>query len=364
MRSIRLLPVVIFAALALLVFKGIGLVTNGGYVLTGTTPAIAQEGSIDANAIVPSETIATDTSPVVGDTSPALPGVSAASMASSAPGSASASSAAPASAPPPPSPSAEPPAPSAASIPASAASAAADASASSAPAPASSSAPADASASSKAEVCPEAPRPSSSTPPAGDINERIGNALANGCPAPPTPTNEHGDVLPTTKDGTGKIVPLEQVSGDNSEQAILQRLGERRAELDKREADLNMREALVEAGEKKLDEQTKALQDLQAQVNALVDQKQAAEDAGFKAVVSMYETMKPKDAAAIFDTLDVNVLLKIARAMNPRKMAPVLAAMSTTPAEILTTALASVTPVDTVADTSQTPGQLPQIVGH
>ncbi len=227
----------------------------------------------------------------------------------------------------------------------------------------SSSAPADASSASKAEVCPEAPKPDTSAP-AGDINDRIGNALANGCPPPAAPVNEHGDVLPTTKDGTGKIVPLEQVAGDNSEQAILQRLGDRRAELDKREADLNMREALVAAAEKKLDEKTKALQDLQAQVNALVDQKQAAEDAGFKAVVSMYETMKPKDAAAIFDTLDVNVLLKIARAMNPRKMAPVLAAMSTTPAEILTTALASVSPIATVADTSQTPGALPQIVGH
>ncbi len=69
MKSIRLLPVVIFAALALLVFKGIGLVTNGGYVLTGTVPAIAQDASVDANAPVPSDTVATDTSPVVGDTS-------------------------------------------------------------------------------------------------------------------------------------------------------------------------------------------------------------------------------------------------------------------------------------------------------
>jgi hypothetical protein len=34
LRQVRLLPVVIFAALALLIFKGIGLVTNGGYVLT------------------------------------------------------------------------------------------------------------------------------------------------------------------------------------------------------------------------------------------------------------------------------------------------------------------------------------------
>ena len=35
MRSVRLLPVVIFAAVALLLFKGVGLITNGGYVLVG-----------------------------------------------------------------------------------------------------------------------------------------------------------------------------------------------------------------------------------------------------------------------------------------------------------------------------------------
>ncbi len=38
---------------------------------------------------------------------------------------------------------------------------------------------------------------------------------------------------------------------------------------------------------------------------ALVDEKQAVEEAGFKAVVSMYESMKPKDAAKIFDTLEL-----------------------------------------------------------
>ncbi len=41
MKSVRLLPVVIFAALALLLFKGIGLVTNGGYVLTGSNAVLA-----------------------------------------------------------------------------------------------------------------------------------------------------------------------------------------------------------------------------------------------------------------------------------------------------------------------------------
>src|SRR5262249_49733086 len=139
--------------------------------------------------------------------------------------------------------------------------------------------------------------------------------------------------------------------------ALIDRLGERRNELDKREAELNMRESLVAAAEQKLAEKTKQLEELQAQVNALVDQKQAAEDAGFKAIVAMYENMKPKDAAKIFDTLDLGTLLKVARAMNPRKMSPILAAMNAEPAQALTTAFATTGETNTAADTGTTPAQ-------
>jgi flagellar motility protein MotE (MotC chaperone) len=198
----------------------------------------------------------------------------------------------------------------------------------------------------------------------GDLTDKIGNALVTGCPNAPIPVNENGDALPTTKDANGHIVPLQFVEGDNSEQALLSRLSERAASLDKRQADLDMREAIVAAAEMRLTDQTQALADLQTQVNALVDQKQAAEDASFKAIVSMYEQMKPKDAAKIFDTLDIGVLIKIARAMNPRNMSPILAAMSSGPAQQLTTELASVTPQTTVPAAGVATAKLPQIVGH
>jgi flagellar motility protein MotE (MotC chaperone) len=216
-------------------------------------------------------------------------------------------------------------------------------------------------------VCPESPPPSEpSEHEQKEFTDKIGSALATGCPAPSIPVNEHGDVLPSTKNGGGKIVPLAVAEGDDSEAALLQRLGERRAELDKREADIAMRESIVAAAEKKLAERTRELEDLQAQVNALVDEKQAAEDASFKAIVSMYENMKPKDAAKIFDTLDLGVLLKVARAMNPRKMSPILADMSAEPAQALTTAFTMTGDTDTVAEAGagQNLDALPQIVGH
>ena len=47
----------------------------------------------------------------------------------------------------------------------------------------------------------------------------------------------------------------------------------------------------------------------------------------FAGIVAMYETMKPKDAANIFNELDMEVLLRVAKTMSPRKMAPILAEM-------------------------------------
>ena len=79
----------------------------------------------------------------------------------------------------------------------------------------------------------------------------------------------------------------------------------------------------------------------------------------------MYETMKPKEAAKIFDTLELDVLLKVARAMNPRKMSPILAAMSPRPAAgadhgALPRRRA---PAD-AADVGENLSALPQIVGQ
>jgi flagellar motility protein MotE (MotC chaperone) len=167
------------------------------------------------------------------------------------------------------------------------------------------------------------------------------------------------------QDAQGNFVPLDVIEGDESEAALLARLAERRTELDKREADIAMRTALLEAAEKRLDERTKELAALEAQVAALVDEKQAAEEAGFRAVVTMYESMKPKDAAKIFDTLNTTVLVKVVRAMSPRKMSPILAAMSPEPAQKLTIALAATENTDVVpASVGEDLAALPQIIGQ
>lgn len=126
-----------------------------------------------------------------------------------------------------------------------------------------------------------------------------------------------------------------------SERAILQRLGERREELQTRSREMESREKLLEEQERKLDDRIGELKTSEEKVQATGPGKRADADAGgLKNLVTMYETMKPKEAARVFDRLPQDVLVSVVTQMNPRKMAEVLAAMTPEGAEKLTVALA------------------------
>jgi flagellar motility protein MotE (MotC chaperone) len=73
---------------------------------------------------------------------------------------------------------------------------------------------------------------------------------------------------------------------------------------------------MLKAAEKKLETQT-AVEEAGgggAKTGPMAQrkEKEEAENARFKGVVTMYETMKPKEAAKIFDRLDIRVLLDVA----------------------------------------------------
>jgi flagellar motility protein MotE (MotC chaperone) len=126
-----------------------------------------------------------------------------------------------------------------------------------------------------------------------------------------------------------------------SERALLERLGERRDELEARMRELEMREKLLETVEKKVEGKAGELKQNEEKLAEANEKKNPAEAQGMKNLVVMYESMKPKDAARIFDRLSIDVLLPVVQKMNPRKMSEVLAAMSPEAAEKLTVAIAS-----------------------
>lgn len=165
----------------------------------------------------------------------------------------------------------------------------------------------------------------------------------------------------------------------SSERAILEGLAARRDDLDKRAQDLDLRAKLLEAAEKRLNERLNQLQSIETQLGVAgggapaasapatiptstspgsaatpTSPSTAASPAAatpaastpaaagapgaapggapamneqMASLVSLYEGMKPKAAAAVFDKLDTGTLLELTSHMNPRKLSPIIAAM-------------------------------------
>lgn len=121
---------------------------------------------------------------------------------------------------------------------------------------------------------------------------------------------------------------------------VLQRLADRRAEIDKKAESIAMRESLLLAAEKRIDKKIGQLKRLKATVEALLKRHDKEQEKKLKSVVKIYESMKPKEAARIFQQLDMDVLLDVVERMREAKAAPIIAKMDPNKAQKVTLALA------------------------
>ena len=131
-----------------------------------------------------------------------------------------------------------------------------------------------------------------------------------------------------------------EVENSQAKSDLFKDLAKRRDALDKREKEISVREALLSAAERELDQKTKELTALKTEIQAAMKKRSDEEDARIGSLVKIYEGMKPKDAASIFNTLDIDVLMVIMTKMSERKSAPILALMSTERAKTVTTMMA------------------------
>jgi flagellar motility protein MotE (MotC chaperone) len=155
-------------------------------------------------------------------------------------------------------------------------------------------------------------------------------APAKSKPAEPTPS-PGGTVIPVDNDRP--VSPAER--------AILGHLQERRQELEARAREIDIRDNLIKEAESRLDARAAELKDTEARITAATQKKEELEVARLKGLVVMYENMKPKDAAKIFDRLDMKILVELVTQINPRKMSDIMAQMQPDNAERLTAELAA-----------------------
>jgi len=135
--------------------------------------------------------------------------------------------------------------------------------------------------------------------------------------------------------------PVDISAMSKGEVRLLEGLVERRGQLDDRARDMDMREKLLVAAEDRIDSKIIELKALRAQIDLLLKEHDAHETAQITSLVKVYENMKPKDAARIFDGLEMPILIAVAEHMKEVKMAPVLAEMSPPMAKALTVELAT-----------------------
>jgi flagellar motility protein MotE (MotC chaperone) len=126
----------------------------------------------------------------------------------------------------------------------------------------------------------------------------------------------------------------------DGERTVLLELRQRREELDARDAASASRESVLAAAEQKLSARIGELQTLQKKLEALDAARREREDASWQGLVKLYEAMKPRDAATIFNDLEMPVLLQVVDRMKEAKAAPVLAAMQPDKARDLTAKIA------------------------
>jgi flagellar motility protein MotE (MotC chaperone) len=134
--------------------------------------------------------------------------------------------------------------------------------------------------------------------------------------------------------------PLPEIPPSETERRILEKLAARRASLDLREEELEAREAVIEAAERRLDERISAYENEREALLALRAEKEEAETEEVESLVSAYERMKAKDAAAIFNDLDEDILVPVASGMRTQALAGVLGEMTPEKARNLTRLLA------------------------
>lgn len=160
---------------------------------------------------------------------------------------------------------------------------------------------------------------------------------------PPKPARDEKPAVSEPKPGQVAVPtptpPPEPVISE-AERTALQDLRARRAQIEAQSAKLDEREALLAAAERRMGERVQQMAALQTKLEQLDKERHDRDETNWRGLVKTYESMRPRDAAVIFNDLDSAVLIPVLDRMKEAKAAPILAAMAPERARAVTTQLA------------------------
>ena len=152
------------------------------------------------------------------------------------------------------------------------------------------------------------------------------------------------ETMPAAKDQaaapTSKLITDDPTLLTQNEIDLLQQLAERRRVLESREQEVLVRTSLLSAAESRIDKRIEELKLLRETINGLIKTFDEQQDKKLQSLVKIYESMKPKEAAQIFEELEMDTLLEVAERMKERKLAPIMAKMNPDKARDMTVELA------------------------
>jgi flagellar motility protein MotE (MotC chaperone) len=155
--------------------------------------------------------------------------------------------------------------------------------------------------------------------------------VAAAAPPEPAPVPEPAPPAAAAESEPATLAALEAMAAE---------LGRHRADLDERERRLVLREAVTAAVEDRIGQELARLDQRQAELERLSGQIAAEDEAKIQQLVKVYEAMKAKNAAAIFDPMALDLLLPIVRGMRETKVAAIVAEMDPAKARALTAEMA------------------------
>ncbi len=134
---------------------------------------------------------------------------------------------------------------------------------------------------------------------------------------------------------------LAEMAGLSADEVqVLEALRSRREALDLRGEQMETQDALMMAAEQRLNERVTELRQLETHVNELLGNLDAEQERRVNGLVDVYQRMRAKDAANVFDGLDDAVLVQVASRMRQANLAEVMGKMSPDRARHLTQMLA------------------------
>ena len=127
----------------------------------------------------------------------------------------------------------------------------------------------------------------------------------------------------------------------SSEKQLLQQLRKRRTEIESNKDELPAEKMALESIKQYIDNRLDVLENLQNKLKPQFNNNNQNDGKKIQKLVKVYESMKPKEAAKIFNDLQIGVLVEMTLSMKESRLAAILSEMKPEKARELTSILAT-----------------------